>query len=472
MDAPLYNALMAYSQTKHPFHMPGHKLGTFGKLSTLEIFKLDVTEANGLDNLYEAEGIIKEALLRLSTFYGTKETLMLTNGSTAGILASILALCKPGDKLIVARNCHHSVWHGLVLAGVIPIYITPTYDEEAGFLTTTSVERVKEAYEKHPECKGVLIVSPTYEGVVSDIATIAAYVHQKGGCLIVDEAHGAHFVTSNYFPKSSVSCGADVVIQSMHKTLPTLTQSALLHRCTDAITQEKLIKALRMVQTSSPSYALMGVMDYIRATLEAYPEAIESDYIQPLQTTRKYLQALNYLRLYSAKGAYEGSKLIIQTHYSSIDGYTLAEILEETYAIVVEAALPDAVILMTTLADNQKTLHYLTNALLEIDKGLNGNAKAADNYSRKLTLTIEGLYSSQTFSPRDVYFEEGMMQPVEACEELVSKENIMLYPPGIPIVCIGEVITQAHIALIQTWQSKLKGITVNGDTAFCQVIKL
>lgn len=469
MKAPLYNGLMNYSHTKKTFHMPGHKLGSFGDLNTLELMRLDVTEANGLDNLYEAEGIIKEAMEELSRFYGSKETIMLTNGSTAGILASILTLCKPGEKLLVARNCHHSVWHGLILSGAIPIYIEPEYDTETGLLIEMKKETIEKALEQHPDAKGVLIVSPTYEGVVSDIEGIEEVVHQKDKCLIVDEAHGAHFVLDDYFPKSSLELGADIVIQSMHKTLPTLTQSALLHIGTRRINKEALVKSLRMIQTSSPSYAMMGLMDYIRAYIEQYKEDIKEEYIKPLEESRKALKELEHLSLIEYLSFYDKSKIIISTDHTLIDGYKLADLLEENYDIVCEAALPHYIILMTTLADNEKTLGFLVEALQKIDKSLTKAVKQTDKENK---VDLKKLYGTETFSPRDIYYAEEENKPLEYCEGFISKENIMLYPPGIPILCIGEVITKEHIDLINQWKDKLKGIIRDKDKIICKVARV
>ena len=173
MKTPLYNALIEYSKHKKPFHMPGHKLGTFGDMKQLDFTALDVTEANGLDNLYEAEGIIKEAMQEMSRFYGAQSTTFLTNGSTAGILASLMTICKPGDKVLIARNCHHSVWHALILIGAVPIYIQPEYNEDFGLMGVIAKETISQALDLYPEVKGAIIVSPTYEGIVSDVKGIA-----------------------------------------------------------------------------------------------------------------------------------------------------------------------------------------------------------------------------------------------------------------------------------------------------------
>lgn len=475
MNKPLYSALMAYSQNKIPFHMPGHKLGSFGDMKEIDFTALDVTEANGLDNLYEAEGIIKEAMEKMQNFYGSYGTIFLTNGSTAGILASLMTVCAPGDQILVARNCHHSVWHALVLIGAIPVYIQPQYDESNGLMTQVTHETIEVALKLYPEVKGAILVSPTYEGIVSDIKGIAKVLHERDKVLIVDEAHGAHFVVDGAFPESSIHQGADLVIQSMHKTLPTLTQSALLHRGTDRIDEKKLIKSLRMVQTSSPSYVMMGVMDYMRDYMEQHREEIRESYIKPLKLMRRRLMGMKKLQLLEMPyGIYDMSKVVVFTNGSGIDGYTLGQYLEERYQIVVEAMLPNQIILMTTLADTEETLSYLEEALLTIDEELAINKKiqSDDIYCTLLgsILTqVEAVCISE-MTPREVYYSDSKWLPLEDCYGKIATENIMLYPPGIPIICIGERISKTHIGLMNQYKDRLKGIEEIDGKINCKVL--
>lgn len=451
--------------------MPGHKLGTFGDMKTIDFTALDVTEANGLDNLYEAEGIIKEALEELSRFYKSKETLMLTNGSTTGILASILALCKPGEEILVARNCHHSVWHALILSGAKPIYINPVYDEEKGLLTIIEATEVQRLLKKYPKIKGAIIVSPTYEGVLSNITQITNVLHEQEKFLIVDEAHGAHFVLDDYFPMSSLECGADLVIQSMHKTLPTLTQSALLHIGTDYIEKSEIIEAIRMVQTSSPSYAMMGTMDYMRAYMEEHIEAIKTNYIEELINARAQLKQLCSLKLIeNSTDTYDAGKIVIDTRNADIDGYQLGEKLEDKYEITCEAASSTHTILMTTVADNRNTLNYLVRALQEIDKNLcSSEVDALEDKGENPYKVFSQIQDTYTVSPRMIHYREKQELPIDKCEGMICTQHIMMYPPGIPIVCIGEKIKNEHIELIKRWKDRLKGISMRNNEIICKV---
>ncbi|WP_054743072.1 aminotransferase class I/II-fold pyridoxal phosphate-dependent enzyme [Cellulosilyticum ruminicola] len=465
MNAPLYNELIAYSNSKLAFHMPGHKFGSIADLNKLNLSSLDNTEAMGLDNLYEAEGIIKEAMLLMADFYGAMDSVFLTNGSTAGVITSILATCNEGDELIVARNSHHSVWSALVLGGIRPIYISPEYVAKDDILGEITPETVRRAFKAYPRAKGIIIVSPTYEGIVSDIKAIAEVVHEYDKVLIVDEAHGAHFVLGNCFPISSTRLGADLVINSMHKTLPALTQSALIHICSHRISYEKIIETLRMVQTSSPSYMMMGLMDYIRCYILEHHVLIKKQYVDELVHMRERLKELRMLRLVDrALQAYDISKVVISTANANISGYQLATILNKEYSIVVEAALETYVILMTTMADTRETLHRLEQALKYIDSCLQYTPvyESINSFLNNEVVVGE--------STRSIHYSEKKWEVLDKCDGKKSAKNIMLYPPGIPIVCIGEVIQAKHIYMIRRFKNKLQGIKVVDNEILLHIV--
>lgn len=464
MNAPLYKKLIEYSDSKLTFHMPGHKFGTIADLDKINLTLLDNTEAIGMDNLYEAEGIIEEAMCLMANFYGAKKTLFLTNGSTAGILASILAICKEGDRLIVARNAHHSVWSALILAGVEPVYISPQYLEEEDLLGEITLQSVEQAMEAYPDVKGVLLVSPTYEGIVSDIQAISDYIHRHNKILIVDEAHGAHFVLDESFPKSSINSGGDIVINSMHKTLPTLTQSGLLHICSDRVSYETVVASLRMIQTSSPSYMMMGVMDYIRDYILKHRDLIKKQYVDELKEMRNRLKELKVLHLIEGDHkCYDISKIIISAVQASISGYKLAELLNERYDIVVEAALENYIILMTTMADHAQTLSRLEQALKEIDSELEKCVHIGRSNNFLEDKVILGT------SPRKIHYGQKNWKTIEECINKKSAQNIMLYPPGIPILCLGEAIEERHIEIIKCFKNKLQGIKVIDEVIYLNV---
>ncbi|MEE1516291.1 MAG: aminotransferase class V-fold PLP-dependent enzyme, partial [Lachnospiraceae bacterium] len=242
----LYEKLNSYSDGDvYPFHMPGHK-------RNMPLFKsaydYDITEIEGFDNLHHARGILRESMDMAAGFYGTKKTYYLVNGSTCGLLSAISAVVEYGDKIIIARNCHKAVYNAVYMNNLKASYIYPKPVENTSILGGIHPKDVEKALEENPDAKAVVITSPTYEGVVSYVQAIAKVVHEKGIPLIADEAHGAHFSMSGYFPKSALECGADIVIQSVHKTLPSLTQTALLHICSDMVDESKVERYLSIYQ--------------------------------------------------------------------------------------------------------------------------------------------------------------------------------------------------------------------------------
>lgn len=466
MAAPLYNKLIKYSKENIPFHMPGHKFGTVASFDQIDMSMLDNTEALGMDNLYEAKGVIKEAMELMAQFYGTDKTIFLTNGSTAGILTSIMATCRQGDQFIVARNAHHSVWSALVLAGVSPIYINTEY-LQSSILGEMKKETVEKALKEYPNAKGIIIVSPTYEGIVSNIAEIAEVVHNYNKVLIVDEAHGAHFVLGESFPQSAVEEGADIVINSTHKTLPALTQSALLHICSNRVSYEQIITNLRMIQTSSPSYVMMGLMDYVRQYIEDNRKNIYDLYISPLKQLRNTLsnKLIKLKLLEYLPGRYDISKIIILTDGANIDGYQLSDLLYERYKITIEAALEDYVIIMTTMADTKESLRLLERALIEIDTEL----EIIELEKETQRVQVEEI--SYGNNPRDIFYREKEWLSIEKCLQRIVSKNIMLYPPGIPIVAIGETISEEKLKLILRYKDKLQGVKREDNQLLIEVIR-
>ena len=275
----LYQRLNEYSESDYyGFHMPGHKRNRNLMGNGLP-YSIDITEIEGFDDLHHAANVLKEAQERAARVYGAQESHFLINGSTAGILSAVLGNTQRGDAVLVARNCHKSVYHGIYLNDLKPYYLYPEFRQDIELNTGISVSAVKTALKEHSEIRAVIIVSPTYDGVLSDVRGIAQAVHEKGIPLIVDEAHGAHFGFHPYFPENALAKGADVVIHSVHKTLPALTQSALLHMQGSYANRRKVRKYLDMLQSSSPSYILMAGIDACMDMLENRREEVFDPYV-------------------------------------------------------------------------------------------------------------------------------------------------------------------------------------------------
>lgn len=266
----LLDKLTDYAGTDHyPFHMPGHKRREeLGITSFPNPFSVDITEIDGFDNLHHAEGMLKDSMERAAAVYGADRTYYMVNGSTGGILSAVCGLTRPGGKIIMARNSHKAAYHAVLLNQLDPVYIYPDYVSDFGFQGGISPEEIEAAFAAAggPDCnrkdiQAVFVTSPTYEGMVSDIGAIAQIAHRHGVPLIVDEAHGAHFSFGKDFPRSALDCGADVVIQSLHKTLPSLTQTALLHIKSKIIEPSEIEGYLPVFQTSSPSYVFLASIE-------------------------------------------------------------------------------------------------------------------------------------------------------------------------------------------------------------------
>lgn len=441
METPIYTALQKYiNDNIYPFHMPGHKQGR--ALSIDDIMKIDITEVDGVDNLHNAKEVILESQRLTAKLFGAEETFYLVNGSSCGIIASILTVCSPNDKILVARNCHKSVYSGIIFAGVSPVYIMPEIIDDYNIAGGINVDKLKNIMNN--SIKAVLITSPTYEGFCSDIKAIADIVHSYNSILIVDEAHGAHFKFNDYFPNTALEQGADIVIQSVHKTLPSLTQTALLHIQGNRVDIYKLKQMLSMVQTSSPSYILMSSIDLCKSIVATNDF---SCFVNKLSTFRNKLRGLKALKLVDdeIKNKFsitqlDKSKIVIYSNSDDITGYELDKLLRQKYKLQIEMSGFNHIIAITTLADDDNGFNRLINALTEIDKELSPSNRKINCYNN-INPIIKLL-------PRDAMFKTKALVKLEDSIGKIAGDFVVAYPPGIPIIAPGELITQNLVDLI------------------------
>ncbi len=417
----IYDYLKRYENSDYyGFHMPGHKRNK--DLLECDLpYGIDITEIDGFDDLHHADGIIKEAQERAARLYQAGETHFLVNGSTVGILSAILGVTERGDKILVARNCHKSVYHAMELQGLEPVYIYPEYDAVSGLNGVISAEEVREILNCEGDIKAIVIVSPSYDGVVSDVRAIAEVAHEKGIPLIVDEAHGAHFGFHSYFPENSNVLGADIVIHSVHKTLPSLTQTALLHMNGELVCREAVRKYLHMLQSSSPSYVLLASIDTCMEFLEREGAVAFEDYVSRLNHIRNGLKALKHLKVEETE-CYDKSKLVISVRNADITSKELADTLREKYHLQAEMTAGHYVLLMTSVGDTEEGFKRLVRALKEIDN------------------SVKSCEKEQVVLP---------LPKAKKGERFISDKYCYLYPPGIPIVTPGEEITEEVQAYIR-----------------------
>ena len=447
----LYRALEIYSQEDYyPFHMPGHKRNP-DTVNTDLPFDRDITEIDGFDNLHHPEGILKKAQETAASVYDTKECYYSVNGSTAALLAAVSAAVPRKGQILVARNCHKAVYHALYLRNLIPTYVYPQMDPKWWINGGISSDKVERALAENPEIKAVLLTSPTYDGVVSDIEKIAEIVHRYEIPLIVDEAHGAHFHFSNYFPTSAAELGADLVIQSFHKTLPSMTQTAVLHNCSDRVDSRLIRRFMGIYQSSSPSYILMASMDACMEKMSSDGNEMFREFTKILEKARRRLSECKYIRLVSPEIGtagvfdYDRSKLLFSTRYASMTGSELAQILLEKYHIQVEMETEHYVLALAAVGDSGEGFERLCQAIEEIDQEEAQKKKEKRETEEPKAGRTAYTSLSQFMSITEAMESESEIRKLEESVGRISAEFGYLYPPGIPLIVPGEQITGQFI---------------------------
>jgi arginine/lysine/ornithine decarboxylase len=442
---PLYNALLEHTK-KGPlsFHVPGHKYGSVLKPEANDFFQqilqIDATELSGLDDLHSPEGVIKEAEDLLASLYKTNHSFFLVNGSTVGNLAMILATCAENDIVLVQRNCHKSVLNALKLAKASPIFIEPEYDRQWRVATGVSLDTVEEAISLYPQAKAIILTYPNYFGMVYDLKALINRAHLHNIPVLVDEAHGPHFIIGDPFPPSAIELGADIVVQSAHKTLPAMTMGSYLHINSERIAIEKVKDYLQMLQSSSPSYPIMASLDLARNYLAAYDQDDTRSLINEINRFKNGLAGLTTIEVLEYPES-QGDllKVTIQSK-CELSGFELQKRLEGT-GIYTELADPFNVLFIFPLLKENKS-YPLDEVIVKIKKALAGLPLQA----AKEELKSSDRKISELAIPYDKMARlEG--KPVWITEAVgsVCAETIIPYPPGIPLLLMGELITEDRI---------------------------
>lgn len=442
----LYDKLKKYSKSGvYPFHMPGHKRNTALSDGTMP-YEIDLTEIDGFDNLHNAEGCILEVQNLAERLYNVKKAFLLVNGATGGILSAVRAMTNRGDKVLVARNSHKSVYNALEICGLEPEYIVPAVDDEFGINCSITPLQVEKAIVKNPNTKLLIITSPTYEGVVSDIKEICRIAHLHNVMVLVDEAHGAHFPFSKSFPSEAVASGADAAVASLHKTLPSLTQTALLLTSNESLINS-FAENLAIFETSSPSYIFMSA---IEKCLEFCENASAFDeYIKRLNSFNEKCKSLKKIKVLCYGNDevknhrffdFDISKITVSVRGLDINGTQLAEILRNDFKIEPEMVCSDYVLLISTVCDTDEGFARLINALQIIDSKCSVKELNACRYS----ITMPKI----AVKPCECSGKDGKFCLLEHSIDKISLEYVWAYPPGIPIVAKGEVITQEIVDTI------------------------
>lgn len=457
----LYDQLRDYAKSDYyPFHMPGHKRRLGGFMNPIET---DITEIEGFDNLHHAEGILKEAQERAAAVYGSENTYFLVNGSTAGILGAVSACTSIGGKILMARNCHKAVYHSVLIRELDAVYIYPQQEKGIGLNCGLSPEKIREMLITAPDIQAVIITSPSYDGVVSDVEKIADICHTYQKPLIVDEAHGAHFGFHPYFPKNSIGKGADIVIHSLHKTLPAFTQTGLIHLNGSLVDQAVLERYLGIYQTSSPSYLLMAGVDQCIRMLEESGDRLFGEFVENLEQFRTKTGELQMVGLAGKEelarekdvADLDLSKLILYIKNGSMSGNELYEELLQHYHLQLEMAAGDYALALTSIGDTREGFDRLYQALEEIDRRL--LAKDPVQLEKRSYAGMNNLTEMPVCRAVERRMERILL---ENAIGRIAGEFVYLYPPGIPLIVPGEKISGEFVENVLQYREK--GFSLQG----------
>lgn len=438
-----------------PMHMPGHKRNA-ALLGRELPYGLDITEIHGFDDLHDMHGILRELSDKAARMYGAARAFPLVNGTTGGILAAVRSCAGDGGSIVMSRFSHKSVYNAAALCRLKPVYLLP--EQKNGMPLEILPEAVNTALKSTPDVRCVVITSPTYEGIISDIAAISGVTQSFGVPLIVDAAHGAHFGFSSYFPQNAVRQGADIELVSLHKTLPALTQSSLALMGGVIADADELERQLRVFETSSPSYVLLASIDECLELLREKGDKLFSEFAENLSVFYKKTAALRYLETPGENNTSccSSDKIVIATEKSNITGKTLLKRLRDEHEIELEMAAPDYALAMTTICDTPETLGRLADALLEIDETLRSDNGVKKTLQKPL---IE--LPRMRFAPHEAAGHKRVRVPLSAARGRVSLEYVWAYPPAVPLLAAGEIIGSNAIEAIK--QLEASGIEPRSD---------
>lgn len=460
--APLVNALKASAeQDAAGFHFPGHNRGQAAPPSLTQLigvrpFLHDLPELPELDDLFSPKGAILDSQKRASKLFGSSETWFLVGGTTCGVHAAIMATCSPGDTIILPRNSHISAISGMVLSGVVPYYIIPKYNSQWDFAGGITPSQIKKAIEdlkwEGRSVAAVLVTSPTYEGICSDLSKIIKLCHSYGIPVIVDEAHGAHFRFHHQMPFTALEQGADIVVQSTHKVLCSLTQSSMLHMSGGIVDRERISRCLQMLQSTSPSYLLLASLDAARAQIGENPDTIFNKSVELAAEARNRIKSIPGITVlnildFSNFPAMDPLRLTVGVWQLGLSGYEADEILCEEHGVICEVAGRQSLTFAITLGTQRQHIRRLVLGLEHLS-AMSLQKKGLDEQRVEDNVCAPFDDISMSLSPREAFFARKMKVSIGECLGEICGELICSYPPGIPVLIPGEIITERALSYL------------------------
>jgi arginine decarboxylase len=453
---PLFDALMEYVDNNTiPFHVPGHKKGQgmdnkFKNFVGTNVLSMDVTVFKQVDSLHKPTGPIKLAQELSADAHNADSTFFCIHGTSGAIQAMIMSVVNQGDKIIVPRNVHKSITAGIILSGATPVYMHPEIHEAVGVALNVTPDTVRATLEDNPDAKAVLIINPTYYGVSTDIVKIAEIVHEYEIPLIVDEAHGPHLHFNNRLPICAMDAGADMCAQSTHKIVGSMTQASLLHVRKGLVDVNRVKTVMSLLQTTSPSYILLASLDVARRQMAIEGKEVLDKTIELADYAR---EKINKIEGYYCFGkevlsndgahAFDPTKITITCKDLGISGNDLERILAEKYFIQPEMSDLYNVLCVFSLGDTKENVDALINALEEISQDEN------IKLGKKINIVEMPNIPQSVLTPRDAFNSKTVSIPLKDSLGQISAEFLMAYPPGIPILCPGEIITKEIVDYVQ-----------------------
>ena len=464
---PFLDALKKYvSENVSPFDVPGHHMGNvdndFKSYVGQMLYTVDVNAPRGLDNLNHPSGVLAQAQDLMAKAYHADEAFFLINGTSSGNIAMILATVSTGEKIILPRNCHKSVINALILSGAIPVFIMPQFDHNLEIANQPTYEDYEKAILENPDAKAIFVINPTYFGACQDIKKLCDLAHEHNMVALADEAHGAHFGFYENLPMSAMQAGFDVSASSIHKTAGALTQASVLLRKGNRVNHYEIFKALATINSTSPSTILMASLDSARKYMAINGHDAEKKACEIAKYTREEINKIPGFKArgkeyFMTKGAhdYDSTKVVIELEDVDINGFDIYNILKDDYEVQMELAEQYVLLAIIAIGTKKEHVDHLINALKDISLK---HYRKHDGYPQ---YHYDEPYTHAVMSPRDAYQAPLKKVSIDECIGLISKESIMAYPPGIPLIIPGEVFTKSIIERIEFY--KQTGATVLMD---------
>jgi arginine decarboxylase len=468
-STPYLDALLEYVKDKTlPFHVPGHKQGRGMHPKLREWLgdphlALDLTEVLGLDNLSQPKGVLKKAQELAAKAYGVDYSYFLVNGSSSGVHSMIMAACNPGDKVLIPRNAHKSAFASLIFSGAVPVYLMPEFDQTLQIDHTITCETLKNGLKENPDAKAVMVISPTYYGAAADIESLVRIAHDHEKVVLVDEAWGPHFHFHPNLPMAATDAGADLVVNSTHKLLSSLTQSSLLHLSGDRVDRARLEAVLRFFMTTSPSCLLLASIDACRMQMATEGEKLLARAIALAESVRERLNKIPGVQCIDRSivgkpgvHALDPTRLAVSLTELGYTGYEVEEILRREYNVQIELSDLFHVVALVTIGDSEEEVDQLV-------KGIEGIAKSPqkpDGVFKKKEVKLPD-WPPLKLSPRDAFVASHETIPIQEAVGRISVELITTYPPGIPTVVPGEMFTKDvidYLLIEQEAGSRITGV--------------